>query len=271
MMNDPHIVISVVCYNNEDEVIAFAKQISEQSFDKNIQLIITCNSTKKIEYLKDAVNEVSIDSHIFNPEKNLGYLSGCLYGLERTKLPDYYWLMICNTDLILESKTFFEDVLDGVDSDVWCIGPSITLKTTGKEQNPFFVERPSKWSMLIRKIAYSHYLLYKTYFKLSDVKCKTKKMEKKHSSQQVYAVHGSCFLLNSDVIPLLVKESQNIFMYGEELLVSELIRGYGKKVFYNADTKIIHNENQVTGKIANSKKQQWFKQSTDYLYRRFFK
>ena len=212
-----------------------------------------------------------IYSHIFNPEKNLGYLSGCLYGLERTKLPDYYWLMICNTDLIIESQTFFEDIFDGVDSDVWCIGPSITLKATGKGQNPFFVERPSKLSMLIRKIAYSHYLLYNTYFKLSDVKCKTARGEKKDSSQQVYAVHGSCFLLNSDIIPLLVKESQNIFMYGEELLISELVRRYDKKVFYNRDTKIIHNENQVTGKIANSKKRQWFKQSTDYLYRRFFK
>lgn len=271
MLNDTNIVISVTCYNNEDEVIAFAKQIAKQSVCKNIQLIITCNSTKKYDYLKAAVDEVSIVSYIYNPGKNLGYLQGCLYGVKKTNLPNHYWLMISNTDLTFTTNTYFEDILNDVNSDDWCIGSNILLKETEKSQNPFFLERPSKRSMLIRKIAYSNFLLYQMYFKLSNIKAKIVKNEDKYSSQYVYAVHGSCFLLNSDIIPLLIKESQNIFMYGEELLVSELVREQGKKVFYNSYTKIIHNENQVTGKIANRKKQQWFKQSTDYIYRRFFK
>lgn len=270
MSNDTNIVISVTCYNNEDEVIAFAKQIAEQSVCKNIQLIITCNSTKEYEYLKDAVNGVSIVSHIYNPGRNLGYLQGCLYGVEKTNLPNHYWLMIGNTDLTFTTNTFFEDIFNDVNSDDWCIGPNILLKETEKSQNPFFLERPTKRSMMIRKIAYSHFLLYQMYFKLSNIKTQLKKGDKDYSSQRVYSVHGSCFLLNSNIIPLLMKESQNIFMYGEELLVSELVREKGKKIFYNSCAKIIHNENQVTGKIANRKKQQWFKQSTDYIYRRFF-
>lgn len=271
MLNDTNIVISVTCYNNEDEVITFAKQIAEQSVSKNIRLIITCNSTKKYEYLKDAVNELSIVSYIHNPGKNLGYLQGCLYGVEKTNLPNHYWLMISNTDLTFTTNTFFENILNDVNSDDWCIGPNILLKETKKSQNPFFFERPSKRSMMIRKTAYSCFLLYQIYFTLSNIKARIVKNEDKYTSQYVYAVHGSCFLLNSEIVPVLMKESHNIFMYGEELLISELVREQDKKVFYNSYTKIIHNENQVTGKIANRKKQQWFRQSTDYIYRRFFK
>lgn len=269
-MDDTNIVISVTCYNNEDEVIAFTKQMTEQSFSKNIQLIITCNSTQKYEYLKVALEQIPIITYIYNPEKNLGYLSGCLYGVEKTKLPEHYWLMISNTDLDFPSNKFFEEMLDDVDHDVWCIGPDITLKAIGKPQNPFFTERPSKRSMVIRKIAYSNFPFYKTYFKLSDIKGRTNKIHKKNSSQYVYAVHGSCFLLNSDIVPFLIKESQNIFMYGEELLIAEVVRENEKNTYYNSSATVIHNENQVTGTIASRRKQQWFKQSTNYIYRRFF-
>lgn len=207
MLNDTNIVISVTCYNNEDEVIAFAKQIAKQSVCKNIQLIITCNSTKKYDYLKAAVDEVSIVSYIYNPGKNLGYLQGCLYGVKKTNLPNHYWLMISNTDLTFTTNTYFEDILNDVNSDDWCIGSNILLKETEKSQNPFFLERPSKRSMLIRKIAYSNFLLYQMYFKLSNIKAKIVKNEDKYSSQYVYAVHGSCFLLNSEIVPVLMKES----------------------------------------------------------------
>lgn len=270
MMNDINIVVSVVCYNNEDEVIAFAKQLSNQSVCNNINLIITCNCSNRFEYLQDALSRFSISTYIYNPEHNLGYLQGCLYGVKKTKLPDCYWLMISNTDLFFTSKTFFEEMLDGIDSNVWCIGPSITLKTTGKSQNPFFLERPSKKSMLLRKIVYSNYMLYKIYFMLSDIKNRTFKEENKHMSCFVYSVHGSCFLLNSEVVPSLIKESKNIFMYGEELLVSEIVREHQKKIYFNCEAGVIHNENQVTGMIATKRKQQWFKQSTDYIYSRFF-
>ena len=270
MIDDASILISVVCYNNEDEVIAFAKQLAEQSICNNIQLIVTCNGSKRFEYLMGALSHFSFPTHVYNPERNLGYLQGCLYGVRKTKLPDQYWLMVCNTYLCFTSTNFFESVFDGVDSSVWCIGPNIKLKATGKSQNPFFFERPSKQSMLLRKIVYSNYMLYKVYCMFSDMKNKSWKEEIRHTSCFVYSVHGSCFLLKSDVIPLLIKESQNIFMYGEELLVSEIVRGQQKKVFFNCEASAIHNENQVTGTIATKRKQQWFKQSTDYIYSRFF-
>lgn len=266
-----NIVISVACYNNEDEIIEFAKQIAEQSISEQIQLIITCNSVNHYDYLKDEIEKIHIKTYIYNPEKNLGYMSGCLYGVEKTQLPESFWLMISNTDLTFTSNRFLEEILSNVEEEVWCIGPNITLKETGKNQNPFLVDRPSRRSMLLRKIAYSNLFFYKAYFKLSEIKNSINKIQNNPFSMNVYAVHGSCFLVNSKIIPTLMEESGNIFMYGEELLVSELVRSEGKSVYYNSIASIIHNENQVTGTITTKRKQQWFKQSTDYIIRRFYK
>lgn len=270
MADEQNIVISVVCYNNEDEVIAFAKAIAEQTISDRIFLLITCNSVKEYGYLVDELEKIDLKTFLYNPGTNLGYLNGCLYGVTKTKLPSKYWLTICNTDLIFESKSFFENIIKDVDKDTWCIGPNIVLKATGKSQNPFFKFRPSKKSMQIRNFAYSHFFSYKIYFKLADIKGKVSKKSKEYNSQYVYAVHGSCFIVSSDMVPLLGDIGKNVFMYGEEILVAEIIYENEKKTYFNSSITVIHNENQVTGKIPTKKKQEWFSKSTKYICKRFF-
>lgn len=271
MTDEQYIVVSVVCYNNEDEVITFAKAVAMQTNNDKVFLIVTCNSTKNYDYLKDELEKVELKTFLYDPGDNLGYLNGCLYGVSKTKLPDKYWLVISNTDLTFESMSFFKDITKGMSEDTWCIGPNIVLKTTGKRQNPFFKSRPSNRSMRIRNFAYSFFPTYKLYLKLSDIKAKVRADSKEYDSQYVYAMHGSCFVVSSDMVLQLAETAKHIFMYGEELLVAEIIYESGKKAYYNHRVTVIHNENQVTGTIATRKKQEWFSSSTSYLCKRFFK
>lgn len=270
MIDGQNMVISVVCYNNEVEVVTFAKAVAMQSLKDNIFLIVTCNSVKDYDYLEGELNRIDLRTFLHKPGKNLGYLNGCLYGVSKTILPKTYWLTVCNTDLTFESESFFEDITRGVEKDTWCIGPNIVLKTTEKKQNPFFKLRPSYKAMQMRRFVYSYFLTYKLYCKLSEIKEKTVETSRECNSQYVYSVHGSCFILKSDIVSLLTKEAKNIFMYGEELLVAEIIRENEKKVYFNSCTTVIHDENQVTRKITTKTKQEWFVKSTNYLCRRFF-
>ena len=59
-------------------------------------------------------------------------------------------------------------------------------------------------------------------------------------------------------------------MYGEEILISEVVRKYNKLVIYEPKFQVIHNENQVTGHINLRKKQKWFKNSFNYLKEKFY-
>ena len=258
------IVVAVACYKNEKEVIKFAENLSKQSASERIQLLVTCNACSDIQSFKGEIKKQFSSVEVYDPGKNLGYLPGCLYGVNKTGVP-YSWVMVSNTDIEFQGNDFFEKVLKDVPEDVWCVGPDITLSHNGTHQNPFMMERPSKRKAWIWKTVYSNYCLFWLYFKIYDLK-KKKLIDKEPLSSFVYAVHGSCFFLHRDCLNIIMDQANNIFMYGEELLVSEIIREYKKKCYFNATACITHNENQVTGAIAGRNKQKWFKQSINYLY-----
>ena len=262
------IAVAVACYNNEAEVIEFASNLSRQSIINNIQLLVTCNAVQNFERVQEEIRRTLPSACVFNPGKNLGYLPGCLYGVEKSGVP-YSWVMISNTDIEFRQYDFFEKAVKDVREDIWCIGPDIELKATGVHQNPFLKERPTKLKVATWRIAYSCYPLFWFYFKLYDIKPK-KIVDEELQSEDVYAVHGSCFLLRKECLQKVREEKHGIFMYGEELWVAEIVRENGKKCRFNNEVGIFHNENQVTGKIGGKRKQQWFKQSINYMVKRFY-
>lgn len=266
-MND--IAVAVACYNNEDEVLEFARKLSHQNQIEKIQLLVTCNACKDFEQFGNDIKSILPTAQVFDAGSNLGYLSGCLYGVKKTKIP-YSWIMVSNTDIDFPQDNFFEKALNKVPENVWCIGPNIVLSATGAQQNPFLKSRPSNKKVNTWRIAYSNYFFFRLYQKLHKLKIK-KKIQSPRSSGEVYAVHGSCFFLRNECVQKIIEENSNIFMYGEELLIAEIVRENAKCSFYNSEVSIYHNENQVTGKVASKRKQQWFKASISYLYSRFYK
>ncbi len=267
-MLDNEIVISVACYRNDDEIIEFAKQLLSQKNHEHITLLVTCNAVNDFDKLKERLNGVGQRYMAFNPQKNLGYLHGCLYGLEAAKI-NYGWALITNTDITFCSDDFFERLLN-IDTDgVWAVGPDVTLKSTNKRQNPFMVNRPSSSWLRTRRIAFSNVLFYRLFRSLSKLKNKGSHNEAVCNSGKVYSIHGSCMLLKKQCVDAVICNNDPIFMYEEELLVSELCLENGKSVYFNGEASIIHNENQTTGKIGLKRRQGWIKSSLKYICKRF--
>lgn len=269
------ILISVVCYDNEDEVIDFAKKVAKQNCKDMIILNVTCNKIDNIEEFKKKISMIDLIINVYNPNSNLGYLPGCLYGIEQysqENIDDYDWVMISNTDISFDSDNFFHDLFNAtLNNNIWCIGTNIVLSKNQKVQNPFATKRPSKTKMIIWKIVYSKYCLFKLYYKLFELKQKiSKSSNKKNISSYVYAVHGSCFFLKRECINKIMNY-EKMFMYDEELFIAEIIRANNKKIYFDKSLTIFHNENQVTGKIPSKTKQLWFKDSINTIYNQFYK
>lgn len=263
------IAVAVTCYNNEKEVINFAKHLSKQNIVDRIQLLVTCNAVKNFVTFRNELKDVMPSACVFNPERNLGYLPGCLYGLGKNE-KNYSWVMVSNTDIEFKQNDFFEQAIKDVVESVWCIGPDIELPDTCVHQNPFLENRPSAKKIFTWRVAYSCFTLFRLYFKLHDLSSK-KELNSIHlSDKKVYALHGSCFFLKHECVQKLMEEKADIFMYGEELLIAEIVRENGKSCYFKANIGILHNENQVTGNIASKTKQKWFNRSIKYLYGRFF-
>lgn len=265
------IAVAVICYDNEKEVLKFADKLSKQKECEKIVLLVTCNKCTNVKKLIDSLNKIKISSRVFDPGKNLGYLHGCLYGFKSYN-EEYEWAVISNTDIDFVSDTFFSKFLDShYDSQIGCIGPDITLKVTGKHQNPFALSRPGKALMKFRKVVYANYVLYSLYYKLSDLKSKISHVETQKKSGYVYGVHGSVIILRKECTDKFLEDDIQIFMYGEELYVAERLKENQLLSYYDMDLKIIHNENQVTGKIASRRKQKWCSQSLNFLVERYWK
>ncbi len=264
------IAVSIVCYKNDKEVIEFAQKLLKQNCIERIQLIVTCNKTNNQEKLESALLSILPNTQIFNPNCNLGYLHGCMYGLNHSGR-DYQYFMICNTDIEFMSKDFIERAIENINDNIWVVGPNIVVKESRIHQNPYILIRPRYIKMLLWKIIFSNYYLFKLYYGFRKKMRKTHKANHNMYSRMIYAVHGSCFIVNGDCIDVLNRYEDNIFMYGEELFIAEIIAREKKKIFYDSSIKIIHNENQATGIVLNRRKQSWFKQSYIYLYNTFFK
>ena len=265
------IAISVICYDNEKEVLEFAEKLSKQNGCEKIILLVTCNKCANVKQLINDLNKVKIASQIFEPGKNLGYLHGCLYGFKAFS-GKYEWAVISNTDIDFVSDTFFTKLLDNhYDFKIGCIGPDVTLKATGKHQNPFALSRPGNALMKFRKIIYANYFLYSLYYMLSDIKNKISHTKNQKESGYVYGVHGSVIILRKECIDKFLEDNIQIFMYGEELYVAESMKENQLLSYYDTNLKIIHNENQVTGKIASRRKQRWCSQSINFLVERYWK
>lgn len=268
------IIITISVYNNEQEVVEFVNKIAKQNMGNKIGLFITCNSVNDKKKFEQDINNISVEHYIFYPTSNLGYLNGCLYGVKQyRKIIKCKWIMITNTDITFLNTSFFEKILTyNWNEDFWCIAPDIILPT-GRHQNPFLRSRPDKYRIQRWRFLQGNAHILHLYSILSDMKqhvLKHNYNEINRESCEIYAPHGSCFLLSERCIDKLIRESKKVFMYGEEILVGEIIREESKKVYYCNDLKIRHNENATTKYINYEKKADYYKKSFEYIYKRFF-
>jgi len=212
-----------------------------------------------------------INVEVFEPEDNLGYLNGGLYALKTSKYV-YKWAIICNTDLTFPENDFFERILSTkYSNDIWMIAPNIIRLSNGVRQNPFQLRRLSDKKMRFLCGIYNHELTYCIYFWISSVKRKIIKNEVPHiCSQNIYAADGSCFIMKKEFISEIQKIDNNIFMYGEEIFLAEIINTKKKYVYFDENINLIHNENATTKYIHNRQKYLWFKQSFSYIYKYFY-
>ena len=78
------------------------------------------------------------------------------------------------------------------------------------------------------------------------------------------------FVLNSSCVYELINQINDIFMYGEEIFVAELVRQNKGIIRYSDDIEIIHNENSTTALSNRKIKAGWYKQSFGYLIKTYF-
>jgi GT2 family glycosyltransferase len=106
------ILLIIVNYKNEQEVKDFLFIIKHQTYKKYIDILVVNNQSSSdvsyMDFIKET-NEIIKNKH-YNPQKNLGYLSGALYGYRQHRIKNpgnrYEWIVISNTDILMNEDAF---------------------------------------------------------------------------------------------------------------------------------------------------------------------
>jgi len=267
------LLLIAINYCCEKETLLFCEQIANQTIKDNITVIIVNNKsseTAEID-LDVALKKINIDIKYYDFNKNLGYLNGCLAGIDEfTKEEGYFpkWIAISNTDIIISDVQFFEKFLHTeYEKDIWCVGPSI-IELENIYCNPHYLKRISKKKIIrLIKIFNSKFLSIIYYF-LAEKKAKKRTI--KNESTYVYSNHGSFFFVKSELYKCLNGEKYGALLYSEESFIAEFILENNKRAYYDNSLELFHSKNLVTGKLGKQKCAKHISQSLKYIRKRFY-
>ena len=245
---------------------------------EKISILIADNSSSiiSLEKLNKLKDKSKLNIKIFPNKKNLYYwpaVKKIISSLNSSKETDPDWILICNNDITIEDKYFFEK-LKKLNKNIYpIIGPEI-IDTNGLSLNPFMLNPLSLMGHLYWKLYFFSYptsifiLKFRKLFKSSSLKLD---FEKNNLSQEVYSVHGAAILFSSQFFKSGGWLDGNFDLYGEELTVAEIAKKLSIPIKYVPSLVINHNEHTNTKKINKRKLFEIARHSYLYINLTYFK
>lgn len=268
-------------FNNEEEVLTFARHISRLDVPDNwrVEILIADNSGNWSGAAADTFLSV------FRPPENLGYLNGCAFALEQWRergtrpMPDL--ILIANTDVAFADRTLHDILAAEWEGDIAAIGPDIRT-TDGRRQNPFLRIRPS------RARIYALYRAFTGGYVRRSVHLLTKsslypvwqRLRRRSTSQQqvspspceaVYAVHGSAMFVTRAFFRSGCTLRLPWLMLGEEIHLAEQTMRAGLSVVWLPGAVVTHRVGSTTGAAADERVIQWRADALAGLWEHYFK
>lgn len=261
------ILIVAVNFNSYDKLKDYLSSIENAVLmdkDSEVTIYIADNSTKKEDfYFQSTVISLSIESL-----DNLGYFGGASYIINKiTDILAYDYVIISNVDVTLQSDFFVELKKIRIPTNTGWIVPSIFSKLIKEDKNPSVLKRYSRLKLKLLKFTYNRYVLpiyEKIYYR------KKRERQRDYPQMEIYAGHGSFFILTKKFFKYYKEIHYPCFLYGEEIFIAELNRKANLKVMYVPSIRVEDYEHISTSKIKRQTYYDYNKKAIDYILRNFY-
>jgi GT2 family glycosyltransferase len=252
-------------YRNGENVRSFVEHVRSLpgGDEAGVHIIIANNGGESVAPMPGAL--------IFDPGRNLGYLPGCAWALDRwlergSGLPE--WVCISNTDLRLESDFLLALRRDGVADDAGVVAPDIRL-SNGARQNPILWKRPARLMMLAYAVL-SRLALFMPIFEASVRLRHALRRGTPPPETSIYAAHGSLFLLHRRYFERGGTLQYRGTMYGEEIHIAEQARRAGLRVVWQRALRAEHQQHSTTRSVSSSQRRLWHEESAAVLWSEYW-
>jgi len=264
------IVFLIIAYNNEPEVVSFAGQI-EHLASKSEHDIAVCVADNIGNFDAEKLNHLAVSCDVVKPKRNLGYLGGCGYALQRylanNALPD--WILVSNTDLELPND--FLDIIEKVPAHTGQLSPAVQ-KRNGHSQNPHILNRPGTLYYLKQRAIHLNSFIGALYIWLSGrarPKATPALDKNQHGDMEIYCAHGSVFFLSKEFFLRGGEIKNGPFLYGEEIYIGEQLYDFGLTSLCRRQFLVLHDAHSTSKWVSLRSKSRLFRASFKLLHSKY--
>lgn len=249
-----HVCVFVgVHFNDQSVVRRFIEHIGSLRWPIGLRVEL-CIADNSLNWEGESPEWVTV----VRPSGNLGYLNGCAFALNEWRKRNGEVrptiAIVGNTDLQFH-PTFLERLSDTRDPSPKHVGIGVLapdIRTPdGRSLNPYSIKPWSNRQFRLRVTLISnsvtYWLMNRTLLLRSRVREITRQLFRgqnqppgRHASFDIYAAHGSCFILG----PTFFYRSGSLaypgFLYGEELYIAEECAAKGIAITYEPALEVLH-------------------------------
>lgn len=258
------ITVIFVNYRKSELTVHACESLANLKGAERVRALVVDNgsTTESLKGL-DPLKRVKLAIDVLPVAENLGYFGGARRGLESMKQKGWesHWTIISNSDIDFPDADFVEK-LEKINShgDIGVVGPRVLSSLSGRDQNPYMLNRPPRSRMHFYKWVFRFQLTCFIYQMLGLLKSLIKNSFKgapKHASEKtpercdLYAVHGSFLIFSQRYFEVGGDFAHRPFLFGEEVTVAERCRRLGLRVVYEPALSIRHVEHATMGWIPS--------------------
>lgn len=276
----------VLNFNNYDDTVACVKSILRIAHRDDYHIVVVDNASpnNSFDYLQKEFDGHSKISLVLTAE-NKGYSGGNNVGIQKLKEMGITKIVIATNDTEVVSVNLLDE-FDKIDSDhVGIVGTDV-LALDGEHQNPLYYRLTLLYFLNLHFYSQMVWLRSRAYKWLPFVKRirrsltsrSVQKVEENNvltSWCSVYMLHGCFFYLTKGYIEKIGLLDENLFMYGEEDLMSWNCESHGLKRLYLPNLKVLHKDGQSTKGVHKEGKEEFVRsmsiRSNQYLRKKISK
>lgn len=222
--------IIILNYNTSNLLRLCIQNLLKLEINFTYEIIVVDNASQddSVEMMRKQYPEIKLIAS----ETNTGHAAGNNLGIKQAQGE---YILILNTDIIFSTVQDFDKVLNFMDQHpaVAIVGPKL-LNGDGTVQNSCY--RPySFWTPIYRRTP-----LGKFDFAKKDLERHLMWDFKHHENREVAWILGACMFVRKDFLNEYGAFNDDFFLYFADYELCDRATRNGLKVYYFADTQIIH-------------------------------
>jgi GT2 family glycosyltransferase len=263
----------VLHYNNYADTIACVNSILNIAHRDDYHIIIVDNASpnNSFGYLQKEFEGYSKVTLVLTTE-NKGYSGGNNVGIKRLKEMAITKIVIATNDTEIISVNLLDE-FDKIDSDSVGIVGTDVIALDGEHQNPLYYKPTILYFLNLYFYSQMFWIRSRVYnclpivnrIRRSFTSRSVQKIDDNSSlmsRSSVYMLHGCFFYLTKGYVEKIGLLDENLFMYGEEDLLSWNCERYGLERIYLPNLRVLHKDGLSTKEVYKEGKEEFVRQMT---------